>query len=59
MIENKNLIRLSKMYVDHRETPMGTRRICNEVNKWKVKSEKKKSGIMYRRVLDIIDYRVD
>lgn len=31
------------MYVDHRETPMGTRRICNEVNKWKVKSEKKKS----------------
>ena len=29
------------MYVDHRETPMGIRRICNEVNKWKVKSEKK------------------
>lgn len=30
------------MYVDHRETPMGTRRICNKVNKWKVKSAKKK-----------------
>ena len=30
------------MYVDHRETPMDTRRICNKVNKWKVKPGKKK-----------------
>lgn len=30
------------MYVDHRETPISTRRICNKVNKWKVKSGKKK-----------------